>query len=1495
MENFLKIEFIFFIRQILLKSIMSVSNSKKIVSTINTWLNKLIDLSRRNRQLYFRTTKRSTIKFLKPSYQELYDILVNKRKPMKIIYRNIENLSNPKKKKSNKSSEHEESYLEYNKPLKKGEILTDKDDEELSRSLRNLYSRSRTSFQEQGVNILFLAIGFLEWREATHSEVKILSPLLLIPVLLERESILKPYKLKFFEDDILINPSLSVKLQNDFNITLPEFNEGENEIDKIFVIIEKEIRKHIDDLEWKLNYDVYLGMFSFSKLMMYKDIKDNKNLIKKHKILRDLILETSNEKIEVYPGEIIDKMNSEEIFNVLDADSSQQNVILNAINGTSFCVQGPPGTGKSQTIANIIASFLAKGKSVLFVSEKMAALEVVMKRLSECGLKNYCLELHGYKANKKAVYEELYQCCSDIMEVKKPKKELLRTLDERKRELNNYYKALTKKYPPLYLSAYYLHGELLKLQDIPCDNIILNLDIEEYNQKKFNTIIHLFNQLDNIFPLFKSYFKNPWYGFDLSCLSFDFQMNAVSHFQAIIHIINELSSKAKKIQNLLQIEKELKCYQLTTFYEYVINNNYNIAPLFFELEDINNRFLKKYKNFLRIFKPSYWKDRKNIKNLFNHKNGLSHEEAHEIIKRSSQYKQILSIPTFYKWEKEDIEQSKIKNQLFKKTFFEYLNTSLLQYHEKLKYLRSLFPNIDTKIFDKKLEYISFSKITNWLNNKIKNLDKIEDWKKIERVRLEFEKINEEHLFFKTLKFSSQISNLSKTFKKRFYIKYLDYIYSKDPILSNFESSYFNLILKNFKSLDKKHIDLSRQQIQFILNNIKPQASWILADSSPLNILKKEVIKKRRIKPIRVLFSEIPDFIKLIKPCFLMSPLSISKYLNPDIFQFDIVLFDEASQVRPEDAIGAIMRAKQVLVVGDLKQLPPTSFFQVFYEESDEENYDIIDYESILERFSTSGFQNLMLNFHYRSKNETLIAFSNYHFYNNRLYTFPGVIFKNDNLGIEFEYVPDGIYDRGKSRTNKKEARRVAELVINHFKENPEFSLGVIAFSQAQQEAIEIELENLLRNNLELEKYFNENNLESFFIKNLENVQGDERDYMFFSIGYGKDMDGKLYLNFGPLNKVGGERRLNVAITRARYKVKVISSIKSSEIDITKTKSEGIKLLKQYLEYAEHKGNINYIKTKNINSTENFDSPFEEEVYNALSKLGYTVHTQVGCSGFKIDLAVVHPKYPGRYILGIECDGALYHSSFTARDRDRIRQEILESHGWKIYRIWSRDWAINPKKELFKLVNLLKKLEKEKNTILEKSNNTIKDTNINHFPNSKNNNSKNNIYDDSSTKKSIDFRKLPEEFKEYEKYSLKWPNIFNLKYEYSFKEEFIGNARVLIHEIVKMESPITINELYYRISKCCELKRLTKKMKSYIDMAIDETKSVFKNGDTVWLKEQSFIPVRYPNSAEYRRKIINIPKEEIAQAICYLLRDAFSLSIDEVVLYTGKIFGYNSIS
>jgi len=466
-------------------------------------------------------------------------------------------------------------------------------------------------------------------------------------------------------------------------------------------------------------------------------------------------------------------------------------------------------------------------------------------------------------------------------------------------------------------------------------------------------------------------------------------------------------------------------------------------------------------------------------------------------------------------------------------------------------------------------------------------------------------------------------------------------------------------------------------------------------------------------------------------------------------------------------------------------------------------------------------------------------------------------------------------------------------VIEHFKTNPEFLLGVIAFSQAQQDAIEVEVENLLRNNILLEQFINTIGLESFFVKNLENVQGDERDFMFFSIGYGKDLDGRLSLNFGPLNRIGGERRLNVAITRARYKIKIISSIYSSEIDISRTRSEGLRLLKQYLEYAEHKGEISYIKERNVSYDEDFDSPFEMEVYNTFVKLGYTVHTQIGCSRFKIDLGVVHPKYPGKYILGIECDGSQYHSSFSARDRDRIRQEFLESLGWTIHRIWSYDWVTSPQNEINKIVKLIKKLEaKEVSPIVKKkkesnptSQTQVKEFDIQQFDKAF----------DTKSKRNINFRDLPQDFKEFKKYSGRHKNIFRTQYYSRYGMDYVGSPEPIIKKIVEYESPIHIKELHKRISECCNVSRLSPKMKDTIDWAVGKTGGVVRREDTVRKEGQKRIPVRYPSSSGYKRKILNIPVEEIAQGICYLLRDSFSLNENETVLYAGKIFGFSSAS
>jgi superfamily I DNA and/or RNA helicase/very-short-patch-repair endonuclease len=423
----------------------------------------------------------------------------------------------------------------------------------------------------------------------------------------------------------------------------------------------------------------------------------------------------------------------------------------------------------------------------------------------------------------------------------------------------------------------------------------------------------------------------------------------------------------------------------------------------------------------------------------------------------------------------------------------------------------------------------------------------------------------------------------------------------------------------------------------------------------------------------------------------MSPLTVSQLLDPEIFEFDIAIFDEASQIPPEYAVGTIARAKQVVIAGDRHQLPPTRFFNTIVSDDDEDDYEIEDYESILNAFDAISLPNKMLLWHYRSEDEALIAFSNYNFYDNRLLTFPNSAKDKKTTGLEFVFVSDGVYRRGKgARNNPIEARRVAKLVFELLEKSPQTSIGVITFSQSQREVVEQEINRLKAEKPELYSLFDYNKEEQVFVKNLETVQGDERDIIIFSIGYGKDEAGKMSMNFGPLNRQGGERRLNVAVTRARKAVKLVTSIKPEDIDLSRTESLGAKLLKSYMKVAKE-GVIATFEEETFNPHAEFDSPFEEAVYDALSRRGIILHKQVGVSQYRIDLGVVDSEQPGRYLLGIECDGAAYHSSPTARDRDRLRQQLLEEKfGWRIHRIWSRDWINNPHTEIEKVLSAIEK-------------------------------------------------------------------------------------------------------------------------------------------------------------------------------------------------------------
>jgi len=419
----------------------------------------------------------------------------------------------------------------------------------------------------------------------------------------------------------------------------------------------------------------------------------------------------------------------------------------------------------------------------------------------------------------------------------------------------------------------------------------------------------------------------------------------------------------------------------------------------------------------------------------------------------------------------------------------------------------------------------------------------------------------------------------------------------------------------------------------------------------------------------------------------MSPLSIAQYLDPtnEELQFDVVIFDEASQVKPEDALGAFMRGKTAVVMGDTQQLPPTSFFdQMSDADSDEEEATSLDMESILHLCKLS-FPVKMLKWHYRSRHESLITVSNREFYDDDLLVYPSPSHNDPELGLKFHYNPNTAYHRGSSSANPLEAQDVADEIFNHFEKYGESkSLGVGTFSVAQKNAILEALEVKRKERPEFEPLFSDNREERFFVKNLETIQGDERDVILISVGYGFDQDGKMSLNFGPLNQDGGERRLNVLITRAREKCVVFSNFKAYDMNLTANPPYGVKSLKEFLEYAEN-------LTLGTNSSDSYlKEPFEDAIASFLEEKGYQVDRQIGCAGFRVDLAIVDDENPGKYILGITTDGKMYSSSKVARDRDRLREQVLTGLGWKLYHLWSTDWYRNRDLGRKKLLDFVEK-------------------------------------------------------------------------------------------------------------------------------------------------------------------------------------------------------------
>ena len=637
----------------------------------------------------------------------------------------------------------------------------------------------------------------------------------------------------------------------------------------------------------------------------------------------------------------------------------------------------------------------------------------------------------------------------------------------------------------------------------------------------------------------------------------------------------------------------------------------------------------------------------------------------------------------------NVLHDKTARELFEKTLIEAEKLDLKGMQESLFYLsKNVFPFDKPSCFGTVIDSLDIVGLAQLFSKLGDRIDQLTEWVQFKKIYLEAKQLNLKTIIDEVLMREYPNGLAPTIFSKRFYSLLVDELRDQVPELNDFSTEDHESKINHFIKLDQGSIFQASSEIRMQLLNSpqRPSISTLAPITSELGVLLRETQKKRKHLPLRKLFTQIPTILPKLKPCLMMSPLAVSTFLGSADWEFDVVIFDEASQVRPHDAICAVCRGKQLVVAGDPKQLPPTNFFEkVAFDDGTEGDGDegTECFESLLDVCLTLGMRRQRLKWHYRSRKEGLIAFSNYHFYENSLITFPSA-HENFSNPLDFTFLPDGTYE---NNVNVLEARKIAEMVMEHFQKSPEQSLGVIAFSVSQQNRILDELEIQRRTQPHLEEFFSPEKPDRFFVKNLENVQGDERDMIFLGVGYGPNSARKVFMRFGPLNLKGGERRLNVAVTRARMGMKVISSLMPDQINLSNTNSMGARLLRSFLDYAA-RGTVALSQAITSTGPGSADSPFEEAVCDALTQRGLKLQKQVGCGGFRIDLAVLDDKVEGKYLLGIECDGATYHSSATARDRDRLRQQVLEGLGWSICRIWSTDWVQNRERQIQRVLDAL---------------------------------------------------------------------------------------------------------------------------------------------------------------------------------------------------------------
>ena len=1422
---------------------------------------------------------------------------------------------------------------------------------ELSKTIKELYRTSKTALEENGANTLYLALGMLRWYESPRSTKTRYAPIILLPIDLIRKSAAQGYVIRLRDEEAQMNITLLEKLKQDFSITvsgvdpLPADEHG-IDIRKVFTLLRKAV---MEQPHWDVLEAASIGIFSFSQFVMWNDIRNRSQDLMTSKVVRSLM--DGKLSWDAQPLEMGDRVSEENILLPMAADASQLYAIRSACEGNSFVLHGPPGTGKSQTITTLIANALSKGNRVLFVAEKMAALEVVQKRLEKIGIGPFCLELHSNKSRKRDVLDQLRRA-SEVTKTTTAEAFAVKAqqLEHVRKELDSYAQQLHQPLPcgsslQTLINEYEYYKDAMDMDAF--DPVLLQgLDQSSLDRQQLLVERLVAAGEETGHPHTNPLSPIRCYRYSQS-LRGELQ-SVVQRYKTqgslLLPLVEAFTTATEipvprtyeELQNLALFASNMLCwYSMPGAWRKVSSPGMyfpqvsQMAEHYIKAKALEDKLLEQFEpGFLSLngqellgqwrevsgkwFLPKLLGTNKVSKTLRSYaKKPVEKEQIETHLTNLRDYRQESSLASqllqtygpdleaLYTGNTTDwdsiLRLATAAQESAQSIYTLYGSYKFIeQYcgaphlHSVVTGLHTAFPSFaEAKIaFDTLLQLLPREN-ARWLHEELclcdrimQHSDGLKEWIAYVAIAQEAREMGLENVV-RSYEQGAPHDDIFPAYKKGLLQGLISGAIDQSECLNGFSGAVFNKKIQQYKEMDQEWCRLSQEEIYCRLASKVPNFIKEASGSSELGILQRCIKNGGRGTSIRKLFDQIPNLLPRLCPCMLMSPISAAQYLDPKSEPFDIVVFDEASQLPTCKAVGVLARGKNAIVVGDPKQMPPTSFFAT--NTVDEDAPDMEDLESILDDCLALNMPQSHLLWHYRSRHESLIAFSNSQFYENKLFTFPSV---NDRESKVRLIRVDGTFDRGKTRTNKEEALAVVEEVKRRAKDPnlQKYSVGIVTFNISQQHLIDDLLSEACVKDPSLEQWMFQGE-EPLFVKNLENVQGDERDVILFSVGFGPDQEGKLYMNFGPLNRDGGWRRLNVAVSRSRHEMLVFTTMSSDQLDLNRTKAEGVAALRKFLAYAEGKSLA--LGEGSIEKLSLGQRGIADTICKALKEQGYDTDLSIGRSKYRMDIGVIDPQNPDQYILGIMLDGATYGSAKTTRDREIAQIGVLNGLGWHILRLWAMDWWDNPQKELKRILDTLQTLQDRSH----------------------------DEEDGAPPAETAPPEKEPTQAGQkmaplnttVQKPVPDYPNppvysVAHLPVTAIAPENFTdpSNNRLLqgkIKAVLSAEAPISLQNLIRRVTQGCGISRAGTRIQNHLVQLL-ETMSLptTRQEDTVfyWNKNQNpqdYRLFRTAGEGENRRDIRDVSTEEIANAVYVVLYEQISMGQEDLYREIAAKLGY----